>query len=519
MKRNVMALAWVILCFVFLTVFRIKGPAPAGGLFLCAMLAYLISGCLVLCRHDRVQRLLRVFPGNKAEAWFYGKFTDTALFFMAWGILLLFWLPAYLALFPGTFGYDVPEQMQQFFGVMPLTSHHPVAHTWLVGIFLAMGERFFHSWQAGFAVFSFLQGMVVTGSLACSFVFLKRRGVPLSVMAAGLLGSALHPILQILSFNATKDTLFGAFFLLFMTAFLAFPEKGSGCRRIACVRLVLTGVLMCLLRNQGIYLILVLAVFCLLFRAGRGLRTGCLGMIFLVSECFFLFFRIALGIPEGDKREMLCVPMQQVALVWQNRENADISPEQIEAVEELIEREALENYMPECADPVKSGFRTPVLTENPGKYLGLYLELGRQNPGLYGSALQALVLPYIDGSIYRIPETTMEFTFPNANIWGIERHSLFSSYEAYLSGVVSSPVCVFLLQPGMAVFLLIILSGVAVSGRNSRLFLGILPAALFFGTLMLSSGALLRYLYPLMLSTPLLLGMLFSEAYSGHFNI
>ncbi len=510
MKRNVAALVWVILCIALLTVFRIRGPMPTGGMFYCAMLVYMIIGCLAVGRHDRVQRLLRAFPGKKAEARLYGKFTDTALFFMAWGILLLFWLPAYLALFPGTFGYDVPEQMQQFFGSMPLTSHHPVVHTWLVGIFLQMGERFFHSWQAGFAVFSVLQGMAVTGSLACSFVFLKRRGAPLSIIAAGLLGSALHPILQILSFNATKDTLFGAFFLLFMVAFLAFPENvsESGGRKKACVRLILAGVLMCLLRNQGIYIILALAVFSLLFRAGRGLLTGCLGMIFLVSECFFLFFRIVLGIPEGDKREMLCVPMQQAALVWQNRENADISPEQIAAVEELIEQEALYNYMPECADPVKSGFRTPVLMENPGKYLQLYLELGLQNPNLYGSAWQALVLPYIDGSIYRVPETTMEFTFPDANIWRIERHSLLPAYEAYLSGVVSSPVCVFALQPGMAVFLLIILSGAAISGKSSRLFLGILPAVLFFGTLLLSSGALLRYIYPLMLAVPLLLGML-----------
>lgn len=465
-----------------------------------------------------------------------GAGADAGFLFGVWGILLLSWMPAYLALFPGTFGYDVPEQMQQFFGGMPLTSHHPVLHTWLVGLCLQAGEGLFKSWQAGFAVFSFLQGMVVTNSLACSLLFLKRRRVPVLVLFLGLFGCALHPILQILSFNATKDTLFGAFFLYFMMAFIAVleksacpgggagkgrkgegrrrkreceNEKGACGRRGACVWLVFFGVLMCLFRNQGVYIVLALAVFCLLFRAGRGLAVVCLGVIFLVSECFFLFCSHGLKIPEGDKREMLCVPMQQVANVWQNQENADISPEQRAAVEEVIEQGALLDYLPACADPVKVGFHTEVLMEDPVRYLRVYLEVGLRNPGLYVDAFRAMVVPYLDGSLYRVPETALEFTFPDANEWGIERNSLFPAYEAYLEKVVSSPVGVFFLQPGMAVWLLVILAGIAFCRRNGRLFLGILPGALFFGTLLLSSGALLRYIYPLMLAVPLYLGLLF----------
>lgn len=507
-KRKAAAAAWVILCFGFFMVFRTKGMEPVGILFPGAILLYTVSGCLAVCAGGRSSRFQQTLPGS-----------DRALFFILWGILLLAWLPAYLALFPGTFGYDVPEQMQQFFGEMPLTAHHPVLHTWLVGIFLQAGNLLFHSYQAGFAVFSLLQGMTAAGSIVCSLLFLKRRGIPLFLLLAGLAGCALNPILQILSFNATKDILFGAFFLYFMTAFLSCLEEGSGFGgkglngTSGCGRgLILSGVLMCLLRNQGIYIILALILFCILFRVRKGL-IGRLGIVLAAAECFFLFVSQGLEIPSGDSREMLCVPMQQLAIVWQNRENADITPWQVEAVEELVEQEALYQYMPECADPVKSGFRTDVLRRDPMKYLGLYLAVGRQNPSLYGNALQALTLPYLDGSLYRVPETTMEFTFPGANIWGIRRHSLLPGYEAWLQGVVSDPLWVFLLQPGLAIYLLVILAGAAIAHKSSRLFLGILPGVLFLGTILLGSGALLRYLYPLMLAVPLLCGLLVYETF------
>ena len=97
-KRKAAAAAWVILCFGFFMVFRTKGMEPVGILFPGAILLYTVSGCLAVCAGGRSSRFQQTLPGS-----------DRALFFILWGILLLAWLPAYLALFPGTFGYDVPD--------------------------------------------------------------------------------------------------------------------------------------------------------------------------------------------------------------------------------------------------------------------------------------------------------------------------------------------------------------------------------------------------------------------------
>ena len=45
----------------------------------------------------------------------------------------------------------------------------------------------------------------------------------------------------------------------------------------------------------------------------------------------------------------------------------------------------------------------------------------------------------------------------------------------------------------------------------SSLVLGVVPLGLYFGTAILGPVALLRYLYPLTLATPLLFGMVFQR--------
>ena len=38
-------------------------------------------------------------------------------------LLVLFWIPAFLALFPGTFGADAPIQLAMYDGIYPLSDH------------------------------------------------------------------------------------------------------------------------------------------------------------------------------------------------------------------------------------------------------------------------------------------------------------------------------------------------------------------------------------------------------------
>lgn len=452
-----------------------------------------------------------------------GGGTDRRLRIIVWAALFVCWLPAWLALFPGVYGYDAPIQMEQFFGYAPLTSHHPVAHTFLLGGFLTAGRLLFGSYNGGLALFTFAQGLVVSHSLACSLVFLRRRGIPSAALALGFAAAAFHPVIQALSFNCTKDVLFGAFLLYFTMAFL---ESLEG-RARAVWPLVLSGVFTCLFRNQGIYILLalLLAVAAVSLRAKRKaalVRTlGCLAAVVLIGEGIFLFFSHGLGIPGTDKREMLSVPMQQAACIANRAlsgQEAELTAEELADIERVIPEENIRNYLPVCADPVKSGFRTDVFLEDTGRYIKIWLAVGLKNPGLYLAAFREMIYPYWNMAENPQRELCLENTFPELNYAGISRSSLFPAYESYLYAAVAGldynavPALSWIIQPGLCLWLLTAVLALALRDGDGGLFLGLMPLALYFGTLLLGPVALLRYLYPLVLCTPLLTGFIVGSA-------
>lgn len=540
MKRRVAAalfLAAVFACFSTLKQVGQVGFGALAGSWLVFFAAWAAAAFLLLSWREggkragaRPDRLLRGLPGGSLPGRLAGRlqgtWPDRHFLPAAWIGIFVCWLPAWLALFPGVYGYDAPIQMEQFFGYAALTSHHPVAHTYLLGGFLTGGKRLFGSYEAGLALFTLAQGLAVSGSLACSLAFLKRRGAGWPVLLPGFATAAFHPVIQALSFNCTKDTLFGAFFVYFALAFWqAAEEEGQ-----AAGRLILSGFLMCLFRNQGIYILLALLLLVGLaaFLSGpqgkRGLYRTAGGLLaaFLLAGGVFLFFSHGLKIPAGDKREMLSVPMQQAACIANRAlagKEANISGEQLEAIGEVIPEENVRAYLPVCADPVKDGFRTDVLTQDPGRYAKTWFDVGRQNPGLYLAAFKELIYPYWDMASNPQRGLCLENTFPGLDGPRLVRRSLFAGYESYLRRAVAQydyhalPPLSWLLQPGLCLWLAALAMGFAIGDGNGRRFLAMMPAALYFGTLLLGPVALLRYLYPLLLCQPLFWGMCFKVTY------
>lgn len=450
---------------------------------------------------------------KRMEDAYYSFFSEKSFFFQHWLLLSLLYIPAYLALFPGTFGYDGPVQMAQYFGELEMTAHHPVAHTYLLGFFLSAGDRLFHSFSVGFGLYSAFQGLVVTGSLAYSLETCKRHRVPLVWILCGFLWAGLNPYLQILTFASTKDILFGAF-LLCLSVSLWDVSEGSTQKKADLVRLTLFGILTCLFRNQGIYIVIVLLCVSLLLRSGKKYLNLSLIGVLLISQGFFLLCSAGLHIPKGDKREMLCVPIQQMARVVstkQNGGNVMVTPLQIETLEELIPEEGILSYTNTTADPVKNNFRTQVLLSDFGKYCKLYISLMKQNPMEYLLAWEDMIFPYWNMQANEYRSLAYLYTVSHQNNWGISPANLFEKYDFYLRERVDTSEYKLLTRPETCLWLMVLLSGFAIARGRKGLFLSILPLALYFGTILLGPVALLRYLYPLTLATPLLFGMFFSK--------
>lgn len=447
---------------------------------------------------------------GRFESAIYAVVSDRVLFFALWAILSLSYIRTCVALFPGTFGYDAPVQIAQYYGEQELTLHHPLAHTFLMGFFFSLGEKIFHSYSVGFAMYTTLQGLAVTGGISYSLLVCKRRGVPLVWVVAGMLWAAVNPVIQALSFSSTKDILFGVFLLCFSAAAWEFAECASPGRG-EYGKIAGFGILMCLFRNQGIYILLAMIVLCLLLRVGKKGLYICLSAVCLVFQVFHMMAAGLLGIPGGDRREMLCVPMQQAARVcyeYLNGGEVFVTPEQYEAVEEVISRDGILAYRAKEADPVKGYFQTDVLGEDMGKYLSAYAALGWQNPHEYLMAWAELAGDYWDmcGCSYRLLSLT--YSFPEKNHWGIARMGLAEEYYYQLAEKIDAEKYPVLQRPESCIWLWAAAAGLGIACRRKALLAGTMPLGLYLGTMILGPVALLRYLFPLTIATPVLLGML-----------
>lgn len=469
--------------------------------------------------------LYKIFPTlitklhcPKIEKLLYDSWSDRRFVMILWAILLVCWTPTYLAYFPGIFGYDAPNQMQQILGLIPISAHHPLTHTAILGVFLEGGKLLFGDYNSGVAAFCLMQGIAVTGSIAYAFLLMKMKKTPFPIMIVCFLGCVFHPLLQVLAFNTTKDILFGVVFLHFTIRCYLWLTKQEEKTKKDMFWLIFWGIMTCLLRNQGKYIVLVLLVLCLLICRKERKFFISLGTVVIISQLFFTISTNVFGVVKTDVREMLSIPIQQMAFVCsQHMEDGDvnITQEEFDKFTMLVDVEHIPNYSQETADPIKNNFKTEVMKQDLWGYLKLYFSVGLKNPGYYLMAIRNMIYPYWNMPMNQYVFLTVENTFPHLSTeWGIEQTSILPQYKEFLTKCLfytmakQKVVILRFIQPGVCIWMMTALLGISIIQNNKAGLVAALTLFLFFGTLLLGPIALLRYIYPLALASPVIIASL-----------
>ncbi len=305
-----------------------------------------------------------------------------------WGyafMLLLMWLPCYLGIFPGAYAYDAPTQLEQFVNNR-ITSHHPVLHTLIVGFFLDKITSLTGSFNAGVAAYTITQMVFTALIFAYVLTFLQKKGVAALYRALALLFWGLSPVVQMFVTSSTKDIYFSGVFLLYIVELIDLGLSGK--EFFASVRnkalFTLSACATMIMRNNGVYIVITSFVLLLLFNR-REFRKMLMKPMLLTLILYFLYagpFCRLLGVEKGGIQEMLSVPIQQMARTYIYHYN-EMEPQDIELLEELIPKDALVNYIPTCADPVKMAFREDVFRENIRAYTSLWVRTGLKHFGVF----------------------------------------------------------------------------------------------------------------------------------------
>ena len=273
-------------------------------------------------------------------------------------LIFLVLIPVWLAYYPIIMSYDFHRQINEAAkGFLYFWPYQPIAHTWLIWLFLQLGYLVgnLETGMAGMALFHMLVYALVT-AYTCTMLYriLKKKWV----VPVGIFFFGMFPLNSVLVLCTTKDVLFSILFLLFV---LLMTERSFFCQAkmkvVFDVLLVLEGCVMAQFRNNCLYAILVFGVLWLLFAAKKEkLRVLLLCVLLVVgSRGTSAAIKAALGTQmEIAKVEMYSVPIMQFTRVGYYHAD-ELDEETRDLLNTYVPSEYWNSYNPPISDSIKSG--------------------------------------------------------------------------------------------------------------------------------------------------------------------
>ena len=276
-------------------------------------------------------------------------------------ILFIIWLPFLIIKYPGGVQPDTWEMIFRYYqGIMD--DKQSVFYSLMINLFVFTGERT-ASADAGLFAFLTLQHLLNCFCFAYAFSFLDLLGTRPAVRYAILILTILNPYIIGYVGTAIKDVPFSSILLL-ITVMLAEhhldPERFHK-SPLRITVLILSVLLLCFLRNNGIYIVLITCLFLVfLIRKNRPnlklfiwLLSGVL--LFLMTNAI-VFKACNVYVQPTGYREALSIPFQQTARYVRDHSD-DITPEEYGIIDENLMMDTLASrYDPRISDPVKNGY-------------------------------------------------------------------------------------------------------------------------------------------------------------------
>lgn len=437
-------------------------------------------------------------------------------------LLFICWMPCFLAGYPSFYDYDGFQQVPQaLYPQVQYSAHHPLLHTLLMGKIIAFGYHHGVELNDGLVLYSIFQMLFCAVVFSYVLCFIRRITGRRWLFILAFCYYAFCPVIPMFAISTTKDVIFSALLLLTvmflyemcgdMTAFFASKKK--------IIRFFVISLLMCLFRKNGIYIVLCAIPFILLLYKKYWRRLIVLfGTVILLSIVVNRGLIWVLHAENASMKEMLSVPMQQIARVYNDYGEDAFDEKELELIYKGIAGELICQYDPLLSDPIKNFFDFDVFLDNKMEFLKLWLHKGLQYPKAYLKAfLENTYQAWYPGtSIYDRPfaEQTVYFEL---GMWsGGYRDSklplLLPFYEKIATDYYYQkiPGVRLLFSIGAMLWVSLFVMSYAIYRKNRPLMAAILMVHCCCVTVLLGPVSLVRYYLILFYGFPVYIGFLFT---------
>jgi len=294
------------------------------------------------------------------------------------GLIIIAWLPYFLRYYPGLLTADSCAQISQALGINILSSHHPVFHTAIISIFVNIGTSLMGNINTGVAIYTLFQMLMMATLFSFTLRYLAKKEVPIFIRLIILLYYMFYPINGLFSVTMWKDILFAGIVPIFIIQCieLVFNTEEYLSKNKNIIKFIIISILTFLLRNNGIYVIILTLPFILI-----SLRKFWKKILLIFGSVIIINFIInnilftALNIQKGSIGEMLSIPLQQIARV-EKYHREELNTETIDQINKFFKCENIgEKYNPIISDPVKAELNTEYFDENKIDFIKLWLKL------------------------------------------------------------------------------------------------------------------------------------------------
>ena len=302
-------------------------------------------------------------------------------------LLLVSWLPYLLSFAPGSVLDDSLASITPWTNGTPLTNHHPVVYSLLVGGFVSLSKILPLSLNAAVFLYSLVQSVCLAGTLAAMFCRLQRTGVKRCVLAAGVAYAMIVPYFPAYAMILWKDPLYSCALLwLSMLLFDAVRKEGGLPDRAWQAKWFLALLCTAFLRNNGAFCLLFMAAALLLSgRRKQFFCTACMTVIvallfFTVQHTVYPLCHIA----DTEYTEKIGIPLQQLAATVAYK--GKMGEEEREFLFKIMpEQEWKERYAPCLADKIKwtDGANMEYISQNKRSFWKVWGALLLKNPAIY----------------------------------------------------------------------------------------------------------------------------------------
>lgn len=485
----------------------------------------IVKNCLIFLKYifEIKGEILRKETKGKVEAFLFEKqpFWHPCFFIFVTA------LPYLIFFFPGMIQADGFIQVRQYLSG-ELTAIHPVFDTIIMGWFVNLGNTLFHSYTAGAFLFNIAQFLLQTACFAYFLCVMRKWELPILMRWGYLLYVSVLPLFPIWGYTLAKDTGYYVFAFLFVVALADILSDAGKSVWWKTVLLVLGAVGMCIMRNNGRYVIiltLVIAAVCLRknWKAFAIAIVSCVGISYLILGVYIPLNNI----PRGLARSYLAIPLQQIARTVRDHYD-DMTEDEIATLQTCYKtdieemgiydtdiRVLAEYYDPENFDFIKGIFINPTDKTELAEFLKIWAMELKHFPDSYIQAFLHHSYGYFYPDRRNMDDLPGFFTLYGRTkvlsrdgiriAFGIQDTSGRDVIRMFALAITNMPIVGSLFSVGLHSQILIGLFLYLIAKRKWKELIVLFPNVILMAGLFAASpiGGYIRYMLPIMVALPI----------------